>query len=74
MKVFLSYPSEHLETVVEVKNFVRSVGVECWFDKDNLVLARIGIAPGTNVSSRLTCFWFSVLRKRLDVMASTSVK
>ncbi|WP_447751014.1 toll/interleukin-1 receptor domain-containing protein [Sphingopyxis fribergensis] len=37
MKVFLSYPSEHLEAAVEVKNFVRSVGVECWFDKDSLV-------------------------------------
>jgi hypothetical protein len=37
MKVFLSYPSEHGETAREVKNFVRSVGVQCWFDKDNLV-------------------------------------
>lgn len=37
MKVFLSYPSEHLEVALEIKNFVRSVGIECWFDKDSLV-------------------------------------
>ena len=37
MKVFLSYPSEHLKAAREVKNFVNSVGIECWFDKDSLV-------------------------------------
>lgn len=37
MKVFLSYPSEHVETARAVKNFVRSVGIECWFDKDDLI-------------------------------------
>lgn len=37
MKAFLSYPSEHLVVAKEVKNFVRSVGIECWFDKDDLV-------------------------------------
>lgn len=37
MNVFVCYPSEHQNTAVEVKNFVRSVGVECWYDKDVLV-------------------------------------
>ncbi len=37
MKVFLSYPSEHFEQAREVKSFVRSVDVECWFDQDSLV-------------------------------------
>jgi hypothetical protein len=37
MNVFLCYPSEHQNTAIEVKNFVRSVGVECWYDKDVLV-------------------------------------
>lgn len=37
MKVFLSYPSEHGKAAAQVKNFVRSVGVECWFDQDSLV-------------------------------------
>ena len=37
MKVFLSYPSEHIKDAHKVKNFVRSIGVECWFDKDVLV-------------------------------------
>lgn len=39
MKVFLSYPSEHEQSAREVKDFVRAVGVDCWFDKDS-------IAPG----------------------------
>lgn len=34
--VFLSYPSEHVDDAKEVRDFVRSVGVRCWFDKDNL--------------------------------------
>jgi TIR domain len=37
MQVFLSYPSEHLESAREIRDFIRSVGVDCWFDKDNLV-------------------------------------
>lgn len=37
MKVFLSYPSEHVEIAREVKNFIRSTGIDCWFDKDDLV-------------------------------------
>jgi hypothetical protein len=37
MKVFLSYPSEHLESARAVKEFIRSVDVACWFDKDSLV-------------------------------------
>jgi len=38
LKAFLSYPSEHLDIAREIKQFIRSVGVECWFDKDNLVV------------------------------------
>ncbi|HEX8470052.1 MAG TPA: toll/interleukin-1 receptor domain-containing protein [Brevundimonas sp.] len=37
MKAFLSYPSEHVEIAREVKSFIRSTGVVCWFDKDDLV-------------------------------------
>ena len=37
MKVFLSYPSEHPATAREVATFIRSTGVDCWFDKDDLV-------------------------------------
>ncbi len=37
VNVFLCYPSEHQSTASEVKNFVRSVGVECWYDKDILL-------------------------------------
>lgn len=37
MKAFLCYPSEHLEAALEVKSFIKSVGIECWFDKDSLV-------------------------------------
>lgn len=37
MKVFLCYPSEVEGTAREVKAFVRSVDIECWFDKDSLV-------------------------------------
>lgn len=37
MKVFLSYPSEHVEAAREVKSFIRSTGIACWFDKDDLV-------------------------------------
>lgn len=36
MKAFLAYPSEHEQTAREVKSFVRSTGMECWFDKDSL--------------------------------------
>jgi TIR domain len=37
MKVFLSYPSEHLEKAHEVYKFVRSVGVDCWFDREDII-------------------------------------
>lgn len=37
MKAFLSYPSEHVKNAREVKEFIRSVGVCCWFDRDSLV-------------------------------------
>lgn len=37
MKVFLSYPSEHLKIAHEVKSFIRSTGIDCWFDKESLV-------------------------------------
>lgn len=36
MKVFLSYPSEHEQSARQVKDFVRAVGVDCWFDKDSI--------------------------------------
>lgn len=36
--VFLSYPSEHVEDAKEVRDFVRSVGLACWFDKDALTV------------------------------------
>lgn len=36
MNVFLSYPSEHPQDAQDVNRFIRSVGVECWFDKDSL--------------------------------------
>ncbi len=37
MRVFLSYPSEHWATAREVATFIRSTGIDCWFDKDALV-------------------------------------
>lgn len=37
MKAFLSYPSEHVVIAREIKSFIRSTGVACWFDKDDLV-------------------------------------
>jgi hypothetical protein len=37
MKVFLSYPSEHEEAAREIKDFVRAVGLDCWFDKDSIL-------------------------------------
>ena len=37
MKVFLSYPHEHEGSARQIKEFVRSVGVDCWFDKDSLI-------------------------------------
>ena len=37
MKVFLCYPSEVEAIAQEVKNFIRSTGIECWFDKDSLI-------------------------------------
>jgi hypothetical protein len=37
MQVFVSYPSEHLEKALEIKNFIKEIGVDCWFDKDKLV-------------------------------------
>ena len=37
MKTFLSYPSERLDAAHRVFDFVRSLGIEIWFDKDTLV-------------------------------------
>jgi hypothetical protein len=37
MRVFVCYPSEVLEIAKEVRSFARSVGLETWFDKDDLV-------------------------------------
>ena len=37
MEVFLSYPCEHQIAAMDVKNFVRSVGANCWFDKESLI-------------------------------------
>jgi len=37
MRTFLSYPSERLEDAKRVYRFVRSVGVDCWLDKENLI-------------------------------------
>ena len=37
MRVFVCYPSEVLGVAEEVRSFVRSVGLDTWFDKDNLV-------------------------------------
>lgn len=37
MKIFLSYPSERLEDAKTVYRFVRSVDLECWWDKENLI-------------------------------------
>lgn len=36
LNVFISYPSEHLEDAREIHQFIRSVGAECWFDKESL--------------------------------------
>jgi hypothetical protein len=40
MKTFLSFPSEHEIVAREVKDFVGSVGVECWFYPDNVVVGQ----------------------------------
>ena len=40
MKVFLSYPSEHEAVAREVAGFIRSVGLDCWFDKDSLIVGQ----------------------------------
>lgn len=37
MKAFLCFPNEHEDEAREIVNFVRSVGVECWFYKDDVV-------------------------------------
>lgn len=37
MHVFVCYPSEHEKDARTIRSFIRSVGLECWFDKDNLV-------------------------------------
>lgn len=37
MDVFLCYPREQEESAKEIKGFVRSIGFDCWFDKDTLV-------------------------------------
>ena len=37
MKTFICYPSEAETTAREVVGFVRSVGIDCWFDKDSLI-------------------------------------
>ena len=37
MKTFLCYPSEAETTAREVAGFVRSVGIDCWFDKNSLI-------------------------------------
>ncbi|NVD44316.1 toll/interleukin-1 receptor domain-containing protein [Qipengyuania atrilutea] len=37
MQVFVCYPNEVQETAKEVRSFIRSVGLETWFDKDNLI-------------------------------------
>lgn len=37
IKLFLSYPSEQLYYACEVNNFVKSVGMTLWFDKESLI-------------------------------------
>lgn len=37
MRVFVCYPSEHEAEARQIRNFIRSVGLDSWFDKDNLV-------------------------------------
>ena len=37
MKIFLSYPSEQLETARDVYAFLTSLEVDVWFDKESLV-------------------------------------
>ena len=34
---FLSYAKERVETVRELHDFIKSMGVDCWFDKESLV-------------------------------------
>jgi len=37
MKVFLSYPSEQAPRAREIYGFLRSIGVDTWFDKESLI-------------------------------------
>jgi len=37
MKTFLSYPSEKLDSAREVYDFLRSLGIQIWFDKESLI-------------------------------------
>jgi hypothetical protein len=37
LKTFICYPSESETIAREAAGFVRSVGIDCWFDKDSLV-------------------------------------
>jgi hypothetical protein len=36
MKIFLGYPSEHVSEAREIFTFLRSAGLDAWFDKDAL--------------------------------------
>ena len=37
LNVFLSYPSEQLEQAREIYSFLRSIGINGWFDKESLI-------------------------------------
>src|SRR5882724_11438642 len=37
MKAFLSYPSEHLAVARDVYEFLRTIKVDIWFDKESLI-------------------------------------
>lgn len=37
VKTFVCYPSEYENEAREIRGFVRSVGLDCWFDKESLI-------------------------------------
>lgn len=37
MNVFVCYPSEHEVQARDIRGFIRSVGLDCWFDKVSLI-------------------------------------
>lgn len=40
MNIFLCYPREQEDSAKQIKSFVRSIGFDCWFDQDTLIVGQ----------------------------------